>query len=435
MPVFEYTASDRTGSLTKGEVEATDKASASRLLGSQGLFVLEIKKLAATAAVAPPPPTATAPATVSAPALKTTAPPASKSSPDKETVPSKSRRRPRWPGVQQALYLRQLQVLFAAGIPIHHAAGIVGDSDEHRPEIKTLLNQIPRDLERGRLLSKSLERSGLFGKLVVSSVRLGEESGRLQDILQSLAESKEKSVRLKRTLVSRLTYPAVVLVVMSLGLVIMGHVMSRVMTSIPNFHPGDVPVFGQLNLLFRHWAFLPGLTLGALLLTFLGRHIWTTPELRLVVEERLIALPLVGSLLKRLEANAVTSQLELLLSAGLPIVRGLDLCAELVWTESYRQALLRTRKELLDGAELSDCFRKAGLFPQDVMALIAAGEASGNLTSSLSKAAEYCADQVERTLESLLALLEPLLIGFLGITIGAVLLCTFVPVFNNLQTL
>ena len=431
MPVFEYTASDRTGSLTKGEVEATDKASASRLLGSKGLFVLEIKKSTASTPANPGPiPTPAAPV-----ASTTLAPPLTNPSSQKEAPPPKSRRSARWPGVQQALYLRQLQVLFAAGIPIHHAAGIVGDSDEHRPDVKSLLQQIPKDLERGRLLSKSLERSGLFGKLVVSSVRLGEESGRLQDILERLAESKEKSVRLKRTLVSRLSYPAVVLVVMSLGLVIMGHVMSRVMTSIPNFHPGDVPVFGQLNLLFRHWAFLPGLTLGTLLLAFLGRHIWTTRELRLLVEERLFALPLVGSLLKRLEANAVTSQLELLLSAGLPIVRGLDLCAELVWTESYRQALLRTRQELLDGAELSECFRRAGLFPQDVLALIAAGEAAGNLTSSLSKAAEYCANQVERTLESLLALLEPLLIGFLGVTIGAVLLCTFVPVFNNLQTL
>ena len=337
--------------------------------------------------------------------------------------------------MQQALYLRQLQVLFAAGIPIHRAAEIVGESDEHRPDVKSILCQIPRDLERGRLLSKSLERSGLFGKLVVSSVRLGEESGRLQDILQSLAESKEKSVRLRRTLVSRLTYPAVVLVVMSLGLVVMGHVMSRVMTSIPNFHPGDVPVFGTLNLLFRHWAFLPGVGILGILLALLVRYIWQTRELRLAFEERIFVLPLVGSLLKRLEANTVTSQLELLLSAGLPIVRGLDLCAELVWTESYHQALIKTRQELLDGAELSDCFRKAELFPQDVLALIAAGEAAGNLTSSLAKASEYCADQVERTLESLLALLEPLLIGFLGITIGAVLLCTFVPIFNNLQTL
>ena len=131
----------------------------------------------------------------------------------------------------------------------------------------------------------------------------------------------------------------------------------------------------------------------------------------------------------------MSSQLSLLLGAGLPIDRGLGLCSELVMTELYKRVLLSTQKELRNGSELAESLETSRLFPGDVVGLIAAGEQAGQLEESLAKASAYCADQVERTLETALALIEPLLIGFLGIAIGTVILCTFVPVFNNLQNL
>lgn len=449
MGVFLYTASDRSGSITKGEVEARSKAAASRKLSSQGLFVLEIAPAPARAAspkpelesqsvrqtqAEPQPVRPTKPPRVDPkPAATIPRTPKPKTSSPQER--SRFRRPPRWPALQQALYLRQLNVLFDAGIPIHQAANVVGDSDEHTPEVKAILSEIPRDLERGRMLSKCLEKSGLFGRLVVSSVKLGEESGRLDEILKSLAEAKEESVRLRRTLVSRLTYPVVVLIVMSLGLLVMGHVMSRVMSSLPNFKPTDIPLFGIVTGVFQHPAFLPLSFLSVGALGFSAHRVWQIPRLRMALERKFMSIPMMGTLLQRLETNSVTSQLSLLLAAGLPIDRGMELCSELVWTLSFKEALLQAQKDLRAGAELGDCFRLSGLFPDDVLALITAGEMSGQLESSLQKAAAYCSDQVERTLETLLALLEPLLIGFLGISIGAILLCTFVPVFNSLQTL
>lgn len=341
----------------------------------------------------------------------------------------------RWPALQQALYLRQLTVMFSAGIPIHRAASVVSESDEHPPEVKNLLMEIPRDLERGRMLSKCLDKSGLFGRLVVSTVKLGEESGHLDRVLGQLADAKEESVRLRRTLVSRLTYPAVVLLAMSLGLVVMGHVMSQVMSSLPNFKPEDVPLFGLVNVILGSRAFLPVCLLIFAGLFALLRYILKNRELRMFCERKIFAIPVFGGVLRRLEASTVTRQLSLLLSAGLPIDRGMELCSELVFSECFRESLLQSQKALREGAELAECFKSSALFPDDVMALITAGEISGQLEDSLSRGAEYCADQVERSLETLLALIEPLMIGFLGITIGVVLLCTFVPVFNSLQTM
>lgn len=431
MPVFEYTASDRSGTLTRGELEAPDKGAASKTLSAQGLFVLEIKPSANPAPTASPSPSH---APVSRPA--TTAREARKR--EREPVPTASSsptrfKRVRWSGLDQAIFLRQLNVLFTAGIPLHQAASVAADSESYRPEVRTLLAEVPRDLERGRTLSKSLEKSGLFGRAVISTVRLGEESGRLDRVLKDLADAKEEAVKLRRTLISRLTYPSVVLVSMSLGLVVMGHVMGQVMSSLPNFKPEDIPLFGLLHSLFTSKAFLPTVFLFILATAAAVRAVFRHRELRMSCERKFMRFPMFGSLLRRLEAATITRQLSFLLSAGLPVDRGMALCAETVLTESFRAALLQAQQELRSGAEITDCFRMSNLFPEDVVALLTAGELSGRLEESLRRAAQYCSDQVERSLETLLALLEPLMIAFLGITIGIVLLCTFVPVFNSLQ--
>lgn len=439
VPVFEYTASDRSGTLTKGELEATDKSAASRQLSAQGLFVLELKP--SLAAATPRPTLDPLPTRESSPQSKPVSPPtspqpASPSQPSKNDPPKKKwYRRARWSTLDEAIYLRQLSVMFQAGIPIHRAASVVGDSESARPEVQALLAEIPRDLERGRMLSKALEKSGLFGRLVISTVRLGEESGRLEFVLLELADTKEEGLRLRRTLISRLTYPVVVLIAMSLGLVVMGHVMGQVMSSLPNLKAEDVPLFGLVNAIFASKAFLPLLILLVVATVLLIRYISGHRELRLACERRLLRIPMLGSLIRRLEAGTITRQLSLLLSAGLTIDRGMTLCAETALTEAFRSGLEQARDELRSGAELSESLRMSNLFPDDVIALLSAGELSGKLEDSLRRSADYSSEQVERSLETLLALLEPLMIAFLGITIGIVLLCTFVPVFNSLQTL
>ena len=344
-------------------------------------------------------------------------------------------RRARWSPLQRALYLRQLCTMFYAGIPLHKATEILAEGDDYRPELQEALLGIPTDLQRGRQLSKSLKRSHLFSRLVVSSVQVGEQSGRLDSILKNLADGEEASVKLKRTLVSKLTYPVVVMLIMSLGLLVLGHVMSRVMASMPGFKPSDIPFFGIVTSTFQHPAFLPVCFLLIAVFAFLCWKAYMTPSWRLVVEGHLLQVPVLGKLLSRVESNTVTGQLSLLIGAGIPIDRSLELCSDLVSTERFRRALIQCKAEIRSGGAVGESFEMCGLFPGDVLALISAGETSGALEQSLKKAAEYCSDQVERSLETALSLLEPLLIGALGIAIGAVILCTFVPVFNQIQTI
>lgn len=438
MPSFEYTASDRSGAIAKGSLEAKNPADATRQLGKMGLFVLEVKP-SPNGNLRPSPvecrPKPDKPAAVL---------------PTVVTHPTKSPPRPvetekvegrsgfwgvSWPPMQRALYLRQLYAMFESGIPLHKATELLAENPEHSSELQARLREIPRDLEKGRLLSKSLERSRLFSRLIVSSVKVGEHSGGLARVLSSLSDAEEKSVRLKKVLISKLTYPAIVMLVMCLGLLILGHVMSRVMASVPGFDPEAIPLFGFLTTTFRHPAFLPACLLLVVAFGGLCWKTYRTPSWRLMLESYLLHVPVLGKLLARLESNTVTTQLSLLLKAGLTLDRALELCSDLVSTEVFREALKQSKKEIRNGVTITESFEMSALFPADVVAMIAAGETAGALEKSMAKAADYCTDQVERTLETALSLLEPLLIGVLGIAIGGVILCTFVPVFNQIQTM
>lgn len=439
MPLFDYTASDREGNLSHGQLEACDRLAASKLLAQRGLFVMGV-----TMALRP-----ALPAQEFTPSERVACEPEellkakleSLAIDGEKTVAVASVKRTltlpqrTWSAMDRALYLRQLQVMFQAGIPLYRAASILAEGKEYNLLVTAKLKEIPLDLERGRLLSKALERSGIFTPLIISSVRLGEESGRLDDILDALSDNEERAVQLKRSLISRLTYPAVVLVAMCGGLLVLGHVMSRAMASLPAFAETASPFLSLLNRVFQNAAFLP---LLALLLALFGvglRKLLQRHRSRLVIESALLALPVVSPLLRRLEANSVCGHLSLLIKAGLPIDRGLGLSADLVRTLSFRRALHATQQQVRDGEELGASLKASALFPDDVIALIHAGELAGSLEESLDTASSYCADQVERTLEAALAILEPLLIGFLGVAIGAVLILTFVPIFSTLKDL
>lgn len=455
MPIFDYTTSDRSGSLTHGQIEAKNRNTASKQLLSRGLFILELKPGRAPEPVplnsnfTPPSPSRTKPNRELSQTSKNTiyrsntaAPPAELGQKNAKTeAPRKpswlemANLRPRLSAVQKAIYLRQLQVMFDAGIPIYKASSLLAEGENYKPELQSILAKIPRDLERGRPLSKSLERTNLFGRVVTASLRLGEESGRLSEVLRSLAKTEESSVKLKKILISRLTYPAVVLFVMCFGLLILGHVMSRVIASMPNFDPQTIPLLGLVTRCFQHSGFLPLLLLLFISLAAMMHRVLIIPENRLAFESSFINVPVLGSLIKRVEANIVTAQLSLLVRSGLPIDKGLSLCADLVGTVTFHRALLKSQEELRAGSELGESFREAKLFPEDVLALIVAGELSGKLESSLERASGYCEEQVERSLETAMSLLEPLMIGVLGISIAAVILCTFAPIFNSLQTL
>ena len=440
MPLFDYSASDRDGAMSHGQIEAPDKVAASKLLAKQGLFVMGVtiaKKTALPRQEFPkepePCPDEVLRAKLEAAAIETD-----------ETVPvpwlkkMAAEKKPllpqrTWSRMDRALYLRQLQVMFEASIPLYRSASVLAEGKEYGPVVSAKLREVPLDLERGRTLSKSLERSGLFSPVIVSSVRLGEESGKLDTVLDALSNTEERAVQLTRALISRLTYPAVVMVAMSVGLMVMGHVMSRVMSSLPAFQKSATPLIAQLTRLFQHPAFFPILIV---LLALIGagiRQLWIRPRVRLLLEDRMLALPVMGDLLRRVESNTVTGYLALLIKAGLPIDRGVGLCADLVGTLTFRQALLLTQRDLRHGEELGVSLKRSAIFPEDVLALAQAGEMSGSLESSLETASRYCADQVERTLEAALAILEPLLIGFLGVAIGAVLILTFVPIFASLK--
>lgn len=451
MPLFDYTASDREGALSQGQIEAADRLSASRQLSQNGLFVLDVSP-ASTAVLSPIAPVLATSNGAYPPELaeddplrarleaeeidsETTVAVATVAPRDKPLSRWGLNRWSRWSRTDRALYLRQLQVMFTAGIPLYRCAAALAEGERYARHTNQRLKEIPLDLERGRTLSKALMRSTLFSRLIVNSVRLGEESGQVDSILEALCDTEERVVAFNRALVSRLTYPAAVFLTMAIGLLVLGQVMSRTMTTLPAFQDSAPGVVTALASLYRNAAFFPLLVVLLALSLAVAYRLLQRADVRVILEIGLLRLPALGGLLKRVEATNICNHLALTHRAGLPLDQGVALCADSSHTLVFRLALGQTQLDLRNGEELSTSLKKSSLFPEDVLALIQVGEIAGSLSKSLDLAARYCTEQVELTLESVLSVLEPLLIALMGVAIGAVLLVTFVPIFDSLKNL
>lgn len=428
MPWFEYTGSDRQGQLQQGRLEAPDRASAGRQLAARGLFVLAL--------VEP----RTLPDIPTAPSVEeSAAEPSPSPARDSEATVSVGGHRPKawrrqpWSSWQRALYLRQMQVMLEAGIPLYRSARVLGSPESRGPSaVPTALTEVPRDLERGRPLSKALQRTGYFTPWMVASLRLAESSGQLDTILAALADTEERHLELRRAVLGRLAYPVLVLLLMSAGLVGLGHLMSRLSASLPA--SATSPWLAGLQSLTQSPAVVPVTLLLGIVLGRSLQRLWRRHRSRLVLERAIFALPELGTLWHRWEAHLLTSHLRLLLKSGLPLDRGLGLVAEVQSSLTYRRALLETQRDLREGDELTRSWQRQRLLPRDVLALLSAGEASGKLEESLATASRYCSEQAERTLEQALSLLEPLMIAALGLVLGTVLLLTFGPLLAQLPT-
>lgn len=445
MQRLNYTASDRRGILHYGQLQAESQAQAKEQLQARGLVVLELDLVSSSHhpqernldllgprqshPIASVPPFTNRPQS-SQPDDKTVAVPLQKK---KYSFTLQALKRDTWSSAERARYLHQLAALFAAGIPLHRATLIAGRDHSFAFKTSKKLCQLPLDLQRGQAFSKAIELSGLFSPFMVQAIRIAEDCGRLHTTLSALAKAEEEQLALKRALLQRISYPLLVLSTMTLGLLILAHVMSQAMVVLPN-QSSPLGV-NALHRLLQSAAFLPASATLCTLFIASSMSAWRNPTLRIKMEQALWTLPVLGPLVRRIESVTVTSHLLLALQAGLSLERALTLGSQLMRTQSFRHALLGAAADLIDGCELTPSLARSHLLPSDILALISAGEYSGCLEKTLSIAAKYSRDSAQHTLEVALAVLEPLLLALLGLLLGGLLLTTFLPIFQGMQDL
>ena len=331
-----------------------------------------------------------------------------------------------------AVFSRQLATMLKAGVPLVQSFGIVGEGHEN-PTMRELILNIKSDVEAGGTFHHALKKHPeYFDDLFCNLVDAGEQAGALETLLEKIATYKEKTESLKAKIKKALVYPISVLVVALVVTVILLMFVVPVFADMFKGFGADLPVFTQ---------FVVGLSDGFIeswyiIFGVLGTTIFTLKTLKkkseafnIWFDKFILKAPVVSELTNKAAIARFARTLATMFAAGVPLVEAMDSVAGAAGNRTYTKAILRIRDDIAAGQQLQVSLQQSGLFPNMVIQMVAIGEESGALDDMLSKVADYYEEQVDNAVDSLTALMEPMIMVFLAIVIGGLVIAMYLPIF------
>jgi Type II secretory pathway, component PulF len=335
-----------------------------------------------------------------------------------------------------AVFTRQFSVMIDAGLPLVQCIDILAEQ-QNNVFFKEVLRQVRQNVEEGATLHAALEKHPkVFDPLYTHMVEAGETGGVLDLILQRLATLIEKVVKLKRSIVSASIYPAAVVFVAIAAIAVIMIVV------IPQFEQIFLGLLGPGELLPLPTRIVMGISRFmagwgglAILATIVGLSVGTsfyykTPKGRWQIDTVLLKLPIFGSILRKIAVARFSRILSTLLSSGVPILQSLEITAKTAGNIVIESAILKVRAGVERGESFVEPLKATEVFPHMVGQMIGVGEQTGALDAMLGKIADFYEDEVDSAIADLLALIEPALIAFLGVTIGSIVISMYLPLFT-----
>jgi type IV pilus assembly protein PilC len=398
MPNFKYVAKDNSGKTVNGTFEAPDRAQAVDVLRKKNLIIVSVSE--------------------ALPGLSLSL----FSSGGAKKVKSD----------ELVVFSRQLATMVDAGIPLVGALDILGEQIENKSFGETI-KKIRNDIETGSSLSEALSKhKRIFSTLFVSMVKAGESSGMLDEILDRLAAYLEKTSNLQKKVSSALIYPAVVS-----GMAV-GITLLLLLKVIPIFKdifsgfgselPKPTMVLIAISDIMRKY-FLMVVIIISVVVVFILRYL-KTEKGRLWWDTLMLKMPISGILLKKVAISKFTRTLSTLIKSGVPILNALEIVGKTAGNKAIEIAVDTVRTNVREGESIAEPLARSKLFPPMVVRMISVGEQSGQLEKMLSKIADFYDEQVDAAVSGLTSLIEPLIIAFLGIVIGTIVICMFLPIFK-----
>ena len=335
-----------------------------------------------------------------------------------------------------AVFTRQFSVMIDAGLPLVQCLDILAQQ-QNNPFFKDVLIQVRQNVEEGSTLSAALEKHPkVFDQLYTHMVEAGETGGVLDLILQRLATLIEKVVKLKRSIVSASIYPAAVIFVAIAAVAIIMIVV------IPQFEqiflgllgPGETlplptRIVMSMSNFLAGWGGL-GLLVGIIAVAVGIRFYYKTPKGRHVIDGILLKVPIFGSIIRKVAVARFSRILSTLLSSGVPILQSLEITAKTAGNVIIEDAIMKVRAGVERGESFVEPLKATEVFPHMVGQMVGVGEQTGALDAMLGKIADFYEDEVDSAIADLLALIEPALIAFLGVTIGSIVISMYLPLFT-----
>ncbi len=335
-----------------------------------------------------------------------------------------------------AVFTRQFSVMIDAGLPLVQCIDILGEQQQNL-FFKDVLRQVRQNVEEGSTLFAALaNHPKVFDGLYTHMVEAGETGGVLDLILQRLATLIEKVVKLKRSIVSASIYPAAVIAVA------IGAIAIIMVVVIPQFEQIFLGLLGPgealplpTRIVMGISGFLAGWGGLGLLISLIGGSVgisyyYKTPKGRWQIDTLLLKLPIFGSILRKIAVARFSRILSTLLSSGVPILQSLDITAKTAGNVIIEDAILKVRAGVERGENFVEPLMATNVFPHMVGQMIGVGEQTGALDAMLGKIADFYEDEVDTAIADLLAMIEPVLIAFLGVTIGSIVISMYLPLFS-----
>lgn len=398
MPTFTYQGRSRTGKVLEGEILADSKNEAIEQLRKQHVLVTTVDEKVEK-----------------------------KSLFGKGTIKQKD----------IAVMTRQLSFMIDAGLPINQALEILGSQTENKLLQKTMY-EVRKSIESGSSFSDALSaHPDVFTDLYVNMVAAGESGGILDIILDRLAVYIEKNVKLQRAVKSALVYPISVIVI-AVGVVIV--ILWQVIPTFAELFIGlgaDLPTptlitIAISNFISDYILFLVGGIIGSIML---AKWYVSTPNGKLNADRLVLKLPILGMVMQKIALARFCRTLGTLISSGVPILEGLEITAKTSGNKVIEADILRARDSVESGKTLSEPLRDSEMFPAMVVQMVHVGEQTGELDAMVSKVADFYEDEVDAAIADLLSLMEPMIILFLGGTVGWIVVSMYLPIFSLISAL
>ncbi len=331
------------------------------------------------------------------------------------------------------IFTRQFATMIGAGLPLVQALDILSKQTENKTFAKNI-SDIKADVEGGSTFADALKKHPkLFTDLYANMVAAGEAGGILDTILVRLAGYIEKAQALKRKVKGAMVYPSVVITVAILVIVII------MVFVVPTFGKMFDQLGGTLPaptiLIMKMSDFLGGaggiITLAVIIGTIIGIKQFRKTETGLKIMDRIILrLPVIGVLFRKVAVAKFTRTLGTLTSSGVPILDGLNITAKTAGNKVIELAILTVRQGVSEGKTIAEPLSDSNVFPPMVTQMIAVGESTGALDNMLEKIADFYDEELDQAVSNLTSMIEPILMVFLGGTIGFIVVAMYMPIFK-----
>jgi type IV pilus assembly protein PilC len=332
-----------------------------------------------------------------------------------------------------AIMSRQFATMVNSGLSLLRALSILTEQTDNK-ELARVLGEVRNEVETGNSLSTSMAKHSptVFPALMVNMCKAGEIGGFLDSVLLQVASNYEAEVRLRGKVKSAMTYPVVVFVMAILAvtgmLLFIVPIFSKMFTDLGGTLPLPTRILVLASDILK--TFFPVLLVAGIVLMIVWKKVKHTPKVRDVVDPLKLKAPVFGDLFQKIALSRFARNLGTMMRSGVPILQSLEIVADTTGNVVLARAVRDVQESVRTGETIAGPLKDHPVFPAMVVQMMAVGEDTGALDQMLMKISEFYDQEVEATTESLTALIEPLMIGFLGAVVGSMIVAMYMPIFK-----